>query len=115
MESFRSPSYLRGAVLLQDHPRQIISFVLDNSARKELEQHKDDFLSMASHELKTSLTSLKLQRQLLAKQGISDAAPALSRMEVQGKQLERLIGELLDVSKIQAGRLEYVQEPVDLE
>jgi signal transduction histidine kinase len=36
-------------------------------------------------------------------------------MEVQGKQLERLIGELLDVSKIQAGRLEYVKEPVDLE
>ena len=31
------------------------------------------------------------------------------------KQLERLIGELLDVSRIQAGRLEYVQEPVDLE
>jgi PAS domain S-box-containing protein len=110
---------LGGAVLLQDRPRQIISFVLDNSARKELEQRKDDFISMASHELKTPLTSLKLQMQLLAKQlakqGISDAAPALSRMEVQGKRLERLIAELLDVSKIQAGRLEYVQEPVDLE
>jgi PAS domain S-box-containing protein len=108
-----------GRVVLKHHPFQGIGFALDNSARKELEQRKDDFISMASHELKTPLTSLKLQTQLLAKrlakQGISDAAPALSKMEVQGKQLERLIGELLDVSKIQAGRLEYVQEPVDLE
>jgi signal transduction histidine kinase len=36
-------------------------------------------------------------------------------MEGPVKQLERLIGELLDVSKIQEGRLEYIQEPVDLE
>jgi PAS domain S-box-containing protein len=110
---------LAGGVAFQDHPRQIIGFMLDNSARKELEQRKDAFISMASHELKTPLTSLQLQTQLLAKQlarqGISDAAPALSRMQVQGKRLEQLIGELLDVSKIQAGRLEYTQEPVDLD
>ncbi len=110
---------LVGGVAFQDNPLQTIGFVLDNSARKELERRKDDFLSMASHELKTPLTSLKLQTQLLskhlAKQGISSAAPALCRMEVQVRQLERLIGELLDVSKIQTGRLEYVQETVDLD
>ncbi len=110
---------LVGGVAFQDNPLQNIDFVLDNSARKELERRKDDFISMASHELKTPLTSLKLQTQLLgkhlAKQGISSAAPALSRMEVQVRQLERLVGELLDVSKIQAGRLEYVQETVDLD
>jgi PAS domain S-box-containing protein len=108
-----------GAIALRLDPFQVIGFVLDNSARKALEQRKDDFISMASHELKTPLTSLQLQTQLLAKQlakqGISNAAPALSRMEVQGKQLERLIGEFLDVSKIQADRLEYLQEPVDLD
>ncbi|BCL79947.1 PAS domain S-box protein [Ktedonobacteria bacterium brp13] len=110
---------LLGGVTFREHPRQIISFMLDNSACKELEQRKDDFISMASHELKTPLTALQLQTQLLAKrlakQGISNAAPALSIMEMQGKQLERLIEELLDVSKIQAGRLEYVQETVDLD
>jgi signal transduction histidine kinase len=36
-------------------------------------------------------------------------------MQVQGKRLEQLIAELLDVSKIQAGRLEYAQERVDLD
>jgi len=110
---------LVGSVIFQKRPRQTISFMLDNSARKELEQRKDAFISMASHELKTPLTALKLQTQLVQKrlerQSLPEAATALSRMDGPVKQLERLIGELLDVSKIQAGRLEYLQEAVDLE
>ncbi|GHO79590.1 hypothetical protein KSD_73610 [Ktedonobacter sp. SOSP1-85] len=110
---------LVGAVLLQHPPNQAIAFVLDNSARKELEQRKDAFISMASHELKTPLTALKMQAQLarkrLERQSPHEAATALSRVEGPIQQLERLIGELLDVSKIQAGRLEYLQEAVDLD
>ncbi|HEX4715219.1 MAG TPA: ATP-binding protein [Ktedonobacteraceae bacterium] len=105
-------------VVFQHHPRLVLNFVLDNSARKELEQRKDDFISMASHELKTPLTAVKLQTQLvrkrLAKHAQYEAATALSKVESSIKQLERLIAELLDASKIQAGRLEYVRERVDL-
>ncbi|GHO56722.1 PAS domain S-box protein [Ktedonobacter robiniae] len=108
---------LVGAVLLEHHSSQAITFVLDNSARKELEQRKDDFISMASHELKNPLTALKLQTTLLhrqlAKQGLQ--TPALSSMETQINKLTRLVEELLDVSKIQAGRLEYRLEMVDLD
>jgi PAS domain S-box-containing protein len=110
---------LMGSVLLQHHPFQVINFVLDNSARKELEQRKDDFISMASHELRNPLTALKLQMALLhrqlAKQGTLDQVPALSSMETQINKVNRLVEELLDVSKIQAGRLEYVQETTDLD
>lgn len=110
---------LVGSVPLQGYPRQVISFVLDNSARKELEQRKDDFISMAGHELRNPLTALKVQAQLirkrLHKQGLADVAAAFARMERPIKQLERLIAELLDVSKIQAGRLEYIQELVDVD
>jgi signal transduction histidine kinase len=93
--------------------------MLDNSARKELEQRKDDFISMASHELRNPLTSVKMQAQLVRKrlerQGLHEAAAALSRVEEPVKRLERLTAELLDVSKIQAGRLEYIRETVDLD
>jgi len=110
---------LAGGVLLQEHPRQVIGFVLDNSARKELEQRKDDFISMASHELRNPLAAVKMQAQLVQKrlerQSHHEAATALSRVEGPVKQRERLVAELLDVSKIQAGRLEYLQEPVDLD
>jgi signal transduction histidine kinase len=108
-----------GGVVTHVNPLQEIIFVLDNSARKELEQRKDDFINMASHELRNPLAALKLQTQLVRKrlerQSYHTAAIALSRVEVPIQQLECLIGELLDISKIQAGRLEYRQEMVDLD
>ncbi|GHO47551.1 PAS domain-containing sensor histidine kinase [Ktedonospora formicarum] len=110
---------LVGAVLLEHHSFQAITFVLDNSARKELEQRKDDFISMASHELRNPLTALKLRITLLhrqlAKQGLQAAVSALCSMETQINKLTRLVEELLDVSKIQAGGLEYAQEWVELD
>ncbi len=110
---------LVGGVLFQEQPRQMVGFALDNSARKELERRKDAFIGMASHELRNPLTALKLQTSLLqrqlAKQGIQASVPALSRMEIQINSITRLVEELLDVSKIQAGRLEYRQETVDLD
>ncbi|EFH88467.1 PAS domain S-box protein [Ktedonobacter racemifer] len=106
-------------VVLKHHPRQAIAFVLDNSARKELDQRKDAFISMASHELRNPLTALKLQTSLLhrqlARQGIPASAPALSSMETQINTVTRLVEEWLDVSKFQAGRLEYVRERVNLD
>jgi signal transduction histidine kinase len=108
-----------GAVTLQLNPLQVINFVLDNSARKELEQRKDDFISMASHELKTPLTSLKaliqLQQRKLARHNVQDAATTLTKMDTQVDKLTRLIGELLDVSKINAGRMECAQEPIEID
>ena len=110
---------LVGGVVFPYDPSQSIYFVLDNSARKELEQRKENFLSMASHELKTPLTAVKMRIQLaktrLMKQGYHEAAAVLAKAEGSVKLLERLIKELLDGSRIQAGKLEYVQEPVDLE
>jgi len=111
------PVLIGGVLFQNDYRRQMVIFVLNNSARKELEQRKDDFINMASHELRNPLTALKLQTSLLdrqlTRQGIS--APTLSDMQDQLNTVTRLVEELLDVSKIQTGRLEYRQEMVDLD
>lgn len=114
----RVPILLGGATL-QEQPLQWVCFILDISERKELERRKDEFIGMASHELKTPITSLKAFAQLLQrrleKEGMSEVVPYLARMETQLNTLTKLVNDLLDVSKIQAGRLDYAQETVDLD
>ncbi len=110
--------FLQGFMVTTTATTLILAAVM--AERRALDQRKDTFLSIASHELKTPITVLKLQASMLhrqlAKQGLQTSeAPALSSMEVQANKLTRLVEELLDVSKIQAGRLEYVWERVDLD
>ncbi len=92
--------------------------VLDTFDYPEPEPRREDWLSVASHELRTPLTVLKLQTQhlhkRLARQGLYDCVAILAQMEAQIQKLERLNGDLLNVSNRQTGRLEYVQERVDL-
>lgn len=77
-----------------------------------------DVLSVAGHELRTPLAVLKLQTQhlhkRLARQGLDDDVAILAQMEAQIQKLERLNGDLLNISNIQTGKLSYVQERVDL-
>jgi signal transduction histidine kinase len=92
--------------------------VLDTFVYTEPEQLRDDLLSVASHELRTPLTVLKLQTQhlhkRLARQGLYEIVAILVQMEAQIHKLERLNGDLLNVSTMQAGRLVYIEERVDL-
>ncbi|ACG73017.1 GAF sensor signal transduction histidine kinase [Anaeromyxobacter sp. K] len=79
---------------------------------------RDEFLSIASHELKTPLTSLALQSDSLrASAGRGDAEALVRKSEVIRRsvdRLTRLVASLLDLSRINAGRLELELEPVDL-
>jgi signal transduction histidine kinase len=77
----------------------------------ELMNRKDDFLSIASHELKTPVTSLKAYTQLLhmdAKENADHKKESmLSKMDSQIDKLTGLITDLLDTSKMQNGKLIY--------
>ncbi len=85
---------------------------------KEQEQQKDYFISMASHELKTPLTSVKGYVQMLQmmheKSEDYFLKNALNTMDRQIKTLTSLITELLDVSKIKSGVLNFNKEHFEL-
>jgi signal transduction histidine kinase len=79
---------------------------------------RDEFLSVASHELRTPVTSLQLAVQSLLAVGDEPGAgflrQALESAERQTRRLSRLLGALLDVSRVQAGWLELQRDDVDL-
>ena len=95
----------------------VSAYVLDITERKALDQRKDEFINMASHELKTPLTSIKtmvqILRKKLVKQNLQEHVAFLTRMDSQADTLTKLIGELLDVSKMRAGNLDYRNELID--
>ena len=84
--------------------------------KKTLEQ-KDEFISIASHELKTPVTSLKGFTQILKikfeKEENPQAVDLLSRMDKQVDKLTKLIVELLDATKIENGQLKFSKEDFD--
>jgi PAS domain S-box-containing protein len=81
---------------------------------------RDDFISIASHELKTPLTSLKIYAQVLRRQFTrgnldrSVAGDRLERMDLQIDRLTRLVSDLLDVSRIRGGQLQFRMRDFDL-
>ena len=96
----------------------VSTYVLDITDQKILEQRKDDFINMASHELKTPLTALKTMVQMLkrrlAKQDLQEHVASANRMDSQIDTLTKLVTELLDVSKMRSGKLEYTDNLVDI-
>lgn len=90
---------------------------------KEAIRSRDEFLSVASHELKTPITSLSLQIQMTKKNinpddNVAPPPAKLARVfEISDKQVTRLtnlVEDLLDVSRIQTGRLNFNFETVNL-
>ena len=83
---------------------------------QEAVRARDEFLSIASHELKTPLTAAHLRLQLLLRPGTSERArpDQLVLLSHQVDRLAQLVDELLDVSRIRVGRLTLQREDVDL-
>jgi signal transduction histidine kinase len=82
---------------------------------------RDEFLSVAAHELKTPMTSLRGYAQLLGREFEKSDAPNPERarraavtIQVQSDKLARLVAQLLDVSRIQSGKLVIERKTADL-
>jgi PAS domain S-box-containing protein len=82
---------------------------------------RDEFLSVAAHELKTPMTSLRGYAQLLSREfdrgqaaNPERARRAASTIQVQSDKLARLVAQLLDVSRLEAGKLAVERKRADL-
>jgi|GEM_PF-2781454 len=95
-------------------PRLFIVTLHDVTKHVELEQRKDDFISIASHELKTPVTSMKIYAQLLRRQieplKNADVNTYLAKMISQIDKLTNLILTLLDISRMQGGKMQFTMK-----
>ncbi len=85
---------------------------------KQMLKQKDEFISIASHELKTPVTSIKAYAQLvqanLERSGDIKNGDLLSRLNGQINRLVNLINQLLDLTRVQEGKLELQLEEVNI-
>lgn len=96
-----------------------VGALMDITGIDEIERQKDEFLGIVSHELKTPLTTLKILAQMLTRRmrasGETRAQEQAERMTTAIVRMERLINDLLDVSRIQEGKLTLTLTVCDLD
>lgn len=112
---------LLSVTALRDRNRSITGFMgvgIDITERKEVERMKDEFISLVSHELRTPLTSIRGALGLVSG-GVLGEIPAEARAMIDianedTERLVRLINGILDIEKIEAGKMDFHTEPLDI-
>lgn len=96
----------------------IVAALRDVSREAEVERLKNEFISTVSHELRTPMTSIKGYTDLLflgMAGGLSDAQRSfLQIIKSNADRLTALVNDILDISRIETGRLQLTIEPLDL-
>lgn len=112
---------LLSASLLRDeygNPKHFISQMQDITESKQMEEMKDDFISIIGHELKTPVTSISLSLDLLKGALQTDDDPHTLRIieaaQSNSIRLTSLINDVLDLRKMSAGLMAYDLHPIRL-
>jgi PAS domain S-box-containing protein len=114
---------LSGFTLLIESRDETVAFIMDitdrkrsETALKEADKRKDEFLAMLAHELRNPLAAIRTAIHLLKLKGPPEPDLVWGRevIERQVKQLTRLIDDLLDVSRITTGKIQLRREPIDV-
>jgi len=96
----------------------VVAVVRDISERRRIEQLKDEFVSTVSHELRTPLTSIAGSLGLLAGGAAGPLPEKAARLiqiaQANSQRLVRLINDILDIEKIESGKLRLEMAPLDL-
>jgi PAS domain S-box-containing protein len=97
----------------------VCGIATDITERKQAEERKDDFISVASHELRTPITSIKIFNQILEQRLKSGKDKKLlehvEKMDVQINKLSVLISDLLDLARIRSGKFKFRKELLSID
>jgi two-component system phosphate regulon sensor histidine kinase PhoR len=95
----------------------VVAVLHDITREKEISQMKNDFVSHVSHELKTPLASIMAYSEMLA-DGEADDEETRKEfygiIQTQAQRLNRLIEDILNISRIESGLIKVAKEPVSL-
>jgi PAS domain S-box-containing protein len=98
---------------------QTIIYARDIAERKRLEQLKDEFISLVSHELRTPLTVIMGSLNTVLTEGErlsqADVRQLLQDASLESESLSHLLGNLLELSRVQAQQLSLYNEPVNIQ
>jgi two-component system, NtrC family, sensor histidine kinase KinB len=121
-EGDRSRHYLFSATAIRGKDQRLSGVVLllrDVTRLKEVERLKSEFVTAASHELRTPLTSLGMSIDLLLERKARELPEKdlvlLKAAHEEVHRMKALVNDLLDLSKIEAGRIELVFERTPVE
>lgn len=106
-------------ILTADDEEEFLVNVQDISERHAIEQMKNDFVAMVSHDLRTPLTSIRSTLDLFSSDAFGEVTDTgkdrLSRAQSNVDKLIRLINDLLDLEKLKQGKMHLVLQPTDLQ
>jgi two-component system, chemotaxis family, CheB/CheR fusion protein len=103
---------------MKEGKRGYVKIARDMTASKLIEQQKDEFIGVASHELKTPVTSIKgyveVLQEMLNESSDKKTFELIKKLNVQVDRLATLITDLLDTTKLSAGQLIFSKEEIDV-
>lgn len=109
---------VKGKLIRDQHNKPIygMGIIEDITARKQLELQRSVFLSVATHELKTPITTISLMLQLLAKRLSKNKSLHSDFLTIDRelKRLTALINQLLDLSRLETGKMKVTPTIINL-
>jgi len=109
---------LDNRLLFEENRRVLVQLRHSNKRLKELDETKDDFISMASHQLRTPLTSVKGYLSLVLDGDAGDITPSQRQLLAQAfassQRMVYLISDLLNVSRLKTGKFIIDPSPINL-
>lgn len=106
------------ARIVSSGEQEVLALVRDITERKHIERMRNEFISILTHDLRTSLTSIRGALGLIAK-GMAGELPVHMRALVDiahknSERLVRLINDILDIEMMESGKIPLTREPLPL-